>query len=151
MIDGKSTAAKIIPSYVAALALGALGLAFCLGAFRLGFWTDDGPGPGLLPVAVGALLIPLLIVGLREQVTESETPFEIKPLIAIGATAAYALIVPLTGFVPATLMLLMVWIGGLYRQSWSRAAVTSVCLTAGGILIFVVLLKVPLKLFPAIG
>src|SRR6187431_1804056 len=64
---------RIVPSYVAGLTLGVLGLVFCIGAFRLGFWTDDGPGPGLLPLVAGALLIPLIVVALREPEPQGDT------------------------------------------------------------------------------
>jgi lysylphosphatidylglycerol synthetase-like protein (DUF2156 family) len=131
--------------------LGALGLVFCIGAFRLGFWGDDGPGPGLLPLVAGALLIPLIVVALREPVPEGETAFRMPPLLAIGLALVYALVLSRTGFVPATLVLLVLWIRGFYRQSWLRAAICSVCLTAFGIFIFNVLLKVPMRLWPKLS
>jgi hypothetical protein len=142
---------RIVPSYAAGLMLGALGLVFCIGAFRLGFWGDDGPGPGLLPLVAGALLIPLIVVALREPVPEGETAFRMPPLLAIGLALVYALVLSRTGFVPATLVLLVLWIRGFYRQSWLRAAICSVCLTAFGIFIFNVLLKVPMRLWPKLS
>ena len=74
---------KIVPSYVAGLMLGLLGLVFCIGAFRLGFWGDDGPGPGLLPLVVGGLLLPMIGLAMREPIPEAETSFKAQPLLAI--------------------------------------------------------------------
>jgi putative tricarboxylic transport membrane protein len=142
---------RIVPSYVAGLMLGLLGLVFCIGAFRLGFWGDDGPGPGLLPLVAGALLIPLIVVALREPVPEGETAFRMQPLLAIVLALVYALVLSRTGFVPATLVMLVLWIRGFYRQSWLRAAICSVCLTAFGLFIFNVLLKVPMRLWPELS
>jgi putative tricarboxylic transport membrane protein len=139
---------RIIPSYVAGLMLGLLGLFFCIGAFRLGFWGDDGPGPGLLPLVVGALLIPMIVIVLREPIPADETPFKIQPLCAIALILAYAIVLPRAGFVPATLVMLALWVRGFYRQSWLRAVGCSVCLTGFGLLIFSVLLKVPMQMFP---
>jgi putative tricarboxylic transport membrane protein len=139
---------RIIPSYFAGVMLGVLGLMFCIGAFRLGFWGDDGPGPGLLPLVVGALLLPMIVIAMREPIPDGETSFKVPPLLAIGLMLAYALALPRVGFVPATLVMLALWIRGFYRQSWMRAVIGSVCLTAVGLFIFGVLLKVPMPLFP---
>jgi hypothetical protein len=142
---------KIVPSYVAGLLLGVLGLVFCIGAFKLGFWGDDGPGPGLLPLVAGALLVPLIIVALREPIPQGETSFKLQPLLAIGLALIYALVLSRTGFVPATLVMLALWIRGFYRQSWLRAAVVSVCLTTFGLFIFHILLKVPMRMWPELS
>ena len=104
---------KIVPSYFAGLLLGALGLVFCFGAFRLGFWVDDSPGPGLLPLVVGALMIPMIVIAMREPIPADETSFKIQPLVAIALILAYALILPRIGFVPATLIMLTLWISRL--------------------------------------
>ena len=139
---------RIVPSYVAGLMLGLLALVFCVGAFRLGFWGDDGPGPGLLPLVVGALLMPMIVIALREPIPEDESSFKISPLLAIALMLAYALALPRTGFVPATLVLLLLWVRGFYRESWFRAMACAVCLTALGLFIFSYLLKVPMPMFP---
>jgi putative tricarboxylic transport membrane protein len=139
---------RIVPSYFAGAMLGLLGLVFCIGAFRLGFWGDDGPGPGLLPFVVGALLLPMIVVAMREPVSDAETSFKIQPLLAIGLMLAYAIVLRRTGFVPATLVMLVLWVRGFYRQSWLRAVMCSVGLTGLGLLIFSHLLKVPMPMFP---
>jgi hypothetical protein len=139
---------KITPTYVAAAMLAALAILFCLGAFRLGFWVDDTPGPGLLPLVIGLLLLPLLFVALREPIPSGETPFRGSPLVAVLLTVIYALALPYTGFVPASVILLMIWIRLFYRQGWIGAVVCSTALTAAGVVIFNVLLKVPMLLFP---
>jgi putative tricarboxylic transport membrane protein len=138
---------RIVPSYVAGLLLGLLALVFCVGAFRLGFWGDDGPGPGLLPLVVGALLMPMIVIALREPIPEDESSFKIPPLLAIAMMLAYALALPRSGFVPATLVLLLLWVRGFYRQSWFRAVACAACLTALGLFIFSFLLKVPMPMF----
>lgn len=142
---------RIVPSYVAGLLLGVLGLVFCIGAFKLGFWVDDSPGPGLLPLVVGALLIPMIVIALLEPIPADETSFRIQPLLAIALILAYALVLPRIGFVPATLLMLALWIRGFYRQSWLRAAVCSVGLTGLGLFIFSFLLKVPMQMFPELS
>lgn len=139
---------KIAPTYVAAAMLAALAILFCAGAFKLGFWVDDTPGPGLLPLVIGLLLLPLLFVALREPIPKDETSFRGSPLVAIVFTVIYALALPHAGFVPASIILLLVWIRLFYRQGWVGAVICSTALTAAGVVIFNVLLKVPMLLFP---
>jgi len=148
MSDPERARIRIVPSYVAGLMLGLLALVFCVGAFRLGFWGDDGPGPGLLPLVVGALLLPMIVIALREPIPEDETSFKIPPLLAIALMLAYALALPRTGFVPATLVLLLLWVRGFYGQGWFRSLACSACLTALGLFIFSYLLRVPMPMFP---
>lgn len=142
---------KIVPTYVAGLLLAALGIAFCIGSFRLGFWVDDSPGPGLLPLVVGALLIPMTGTAIREPIPDDESSFKIQPLVAIALMLAYALVLPRTGFVPATVIMLVLWVRGFYRQSWVRAVICSICLTLLGFFIFSFLLKVPMPMFPELS
>lgn len=139
---------KIAPTYLAVGMLGALALIFGIGAFRLGFWVDDGPGPGLLPLVVSLLLVPMLVLVLREPLPSDEAGFGGGPLSAIVLVLIYAAILPRAGFVLSTLVMLLMWIRLFYRQSWFRSAVCSASLTVLGLVIFNVLLKVPMQLFP---
>ncbi len=139
---------KIVPTYVAGVLLAVLALVFCIGAFKLGFWTDDGPGSGLLPFAAGAILLPLIAIAMREPIPEEETAFKVEPLGAIVLITLFALVLPWAGFAPATFVTLALWIRLFHQQSWMRAAVCSVCLTVLGYVIFHVLLKIPMQMFP---
>lgn len=139
---------KIAPTYLAAGMLAALAALFGVGAFKLGFWVDDAPGPGLLPLVIALLLLPLLFVALREPIPSDETPFRGSPLVAVLLTVIYALVLPSAGFVPASIVLLLIWIRLFYGQAWVGAIICSTALTAAGVVIFNVLLKVPMPLFP---
>ena len=70
---------RLAPTHVGALMLGALVLVFGVGAFKLGFWMDEMPGPGLLPMAAAVLLVPTIAVMLREPAPAEETPFTLTP------------------------------------------------------------------------
>jgi hypothetical protein len=138
---------KIAPTYVAAAMLAALAILFGVGAFKLGFWVDDTPGPGLLPLVISLLLLPLLFVAMREPIPSDETSFKALPLVAVMLAIIYALTLPYVGFVPASVLMLVVWIRFFYGQGWFGAIICSTTLTAGGVVIFNVLLKVPMPLF----
>lgn len=140
---------RIVPTYLAVAMLGVLALIFGIGAFRLGFWGEDGPGAGLLPLAASCLLVLMLLLTLREPLPVDETGFAPEPLTAIVLSLAYAGILPYAGFVPSTLLMLFIWIRLFYRQGWFRSLVCSTGLTLLGLVIFNVLLKVPMQLFPS--
>lgn len=139
---------KVIPNYVGCALLAALALVFCIGAFDLGFWTDDGPGPGLLPFAAGIVLLPLLAVAMREPIPDDETSFKVEPLGAIVLMLLFAVALPWTGFAVATFVMLTLWIRLFHRQNWKRALACAAGLTVFGFVIFRILLKIPMQMFP---
>ena len=139
---------RVAATHVGALMLGALALVFGIGAFKIGFWMDEMPGPGLLPMAAAALLVPVIIVMLREPAPAEETPFTATPLLALAVMGVFGLLLPYAGVVLAVSALLIVWVRFFHRQSWLRAVTCSVCLTAAAVFIFGVLLAVPMQLRP---
>lgn len=140
---------RVAPTHVAALLLAALVLVFGTGAFKLGFWMDEMPGPGLLPMAAVALLVPVIVVMLREPAPAEETPFTLMPLVALAVMAVFGLLLSRLGVVLAVIALLIVWVRFFHQQSWVRAVTCSVCLTGGAVGIFAVLLEVRMQLLPA--
>ena len=138
----------LLPTPVATLLLAAVAVVFVVGARRLGFWTEDGPGPGLLPFAAGCLLLPLLLLALRERVPD-ETPFRAAPLGAICLTCLYAAALPYLGFAIATVLLIVTWVRLFHGQGWLRAVMLGIGLTAASTVLFAMLLKVPMPLLPA--
>lgn len=138
----------LFPTGVAVLLLAATAIVFMVGAARLGFWTDDGPGPGLLPFATALLLLPLLVITLRESSTGEER-FRATPIVAILLSCIYAAVLPYLGFLVPTLVLIVAWVRLFHAQGWLRAVALSIGLTAVGTFLFAVLLKVPMPLLPA--
>lgn len=137
----------LFPTPIATLLVAATALVFAVGGVRLGFWTVDGPGPGLVPFSAAVLLLLLLIMVFREGVA-GEEPFRATPLAAIVIISAYAVVLPYTGFVVPTMALVVIWARLFYRQSWTRAVALGLCLTLVGAALFSMLLKVPLPLAP---
>lgn len=96
-------------------------------------------------------MIPTIALALREPIPDDENSFKIQPLVAIALILAYALVLKRAGFVPATVIMLILWIRGFYHQSWLRAVICSVSLMLLGLFIFGYLLKVPMPLFPELS
>lgn len=140
----------LLPTPIVSLLLAAMALGFAVGSVRLGFWTFDGPGAGLVPFTAAVLLLPLLIMVLRER-SGAEDPFRAMPLGAVVIGCAYAALLPYAGFVLPTIVLVMVWARLFYEQSWTRAVALGLALTLVSALIFGTLLKVPLPLLPSLS
>lgn len=139
------------PTIIGAGMLAVLALVFGIGAFQLGFWVDDNPGPGVLPLIASGLLLPLAILSLRENVSEEAAGFEAGTFAAIGALIAYSCAVPSAGFVLPTVVLIFAWCHYFNGQPWLRSFVCSGALTLVGVVIFNLLLQVPFQLWPVLS
>jgi hypothetical protein len=129
--------------------LAALALAFGAGAFRLGFVAEGVPGPGLLPLATSALLLPLALRLLhRPHTLGGSAPLARTPLLALALLALYALALPRAGFVLPTLVLLAVWVRAFHGRSLAASAALSAAVTAGAVALFRAALGVLVPLWP---
>jgi hypothetical protein len=135
----------LTPTAIATGVLVAMGLVFAVGGLRLGLWTFDGPGPGLLPLGAATLLLVVLVPVVLTQPREAES-FRKEPLIAIGMCCLFAFLAPRIGVVIPCVLLVTLWVRFLHEQSWLRAGLVGAGLTAAGIGLFHVLLKVPMPL-----
>lgn len=137
----------LLPTKVTTLLVAVMAFGFALASVRVGFWTVDGPGPGLVPFTAAVVLLPLLIVVLRERAAPEE-PFRAIPIAGIAIGCAYAAVLPYAGFALPTVLLVVIWARVFYRQSWTRAAALGLALTLVSAVLFGKLLKVPLPLVP---
>lgn len=139
-----------LPLYVSCALLLVLAVVFGIGSMRLGLWQDGMPGPGLLP-GIGALLLAVLLALLVWRgalVPDEEFGFALRPFLAIGVLLVYAAVVPRTGFVPATVVMVTLWSHFFHEQGWLRSVVLAVVLVAACVLLFKTALEVPMPLFP---
>lgn len=135
------------PSRLAGLLLAALGIVFASGCVRLGLWVDGGPGPGLMPAVSSAALLVLLVPMLMEKPREDDVLCW-EPLLAAALGGAFVILAPRIGIgLPAAVMI-MLWVKVLHGQSWLRSLILGLSLTAVGLLIFHVALKVPMPILP---
>ncbi len=145
--DGRGGGVPAVP--VAAVFCALLALVFGLGAFKLGFWQEGVPGPGLLPFITSVALLPIALRLLFWPRTVPDAgPLRPMPLVALVVLAVYGVLVARLGFIGPSLVLLAVWRRAFHGGSWLAAAVTSVALVIGAVLLFRTLLGVPLPLWP---
>jgi hypothetical protein len=137
------------PINVAVVLIAIATIAFAVASWRIGFWTEDGPGPGLLPFAAACLVFPILFLILREQPDESER-FRRPPLLATLVLCGYAIVLPYLGFVIPTVALIAVWATIFEQQNILRGLLLGIFLVACGWVVFVYLLQIPMPLFPVL-
>ncbi|MCW5679973.1 MAG: tripartite tricarboxylate transporter TctB family protein [Xanthobacteraceae bacterium] len=122
-------------------------VAFGVASWRLGFWTDEGPGPGLLPFVTACIIFPILYLVLREKVDDGER-FDRNPLIAIILLCVYGVILPYVGFLIPTITFIVAWTTIFERKNILGGLLLSGFLVAFGWVLFVYLLRVPMPFLP---
>jgi putative tricarboxylic transport membrane protein len=126
------------------LALILVGGAFCISSIHLGLGKVNDPGPGLIPLGTGAILILFTLGSVAESCFKKEKADEVLfgnkrwPLVLgiIASIFIYASVLPYLGFLLATFLLL----AGLFRasgvKSWKGACTASLVTTGIAHLIF---------------
>jgi hypothetical protein len=125
------------------------GLYWMVAAVPYGFWQGFAPSTGFLPFCYGALLAVLAAVILAERLMRPENEEAArenprKPLTIVALVALAILGIEAAGFVPATLVLLVVLFVWVERLPLLPSAAIAVATTAGLHFLFRVWLGVPL-------
>ena len=122
-------------------------------ASRLDSWGWDGPGPGLVPQTLSALIGLLTLAVLawpghpQAEPEGGERPFANRTFLTYGAAMlGVALALPYLGFVLPMFVATTAMLRFGERTSWGQAALYGVLLTTGIVLVFGTALGVP---FPA--
>jgi hypothetical protein len=129
-----------------ALLLAAIGVLAALEAWRaMPLGTGDEPGPGLMPLVLAALLAGLALATVASRDWPRPAPVaRARTLAAAAVIAAWPLALPRLGFTLTTALGLLLLGRVIDEASWARLAVFAAVTTAGAVLLFRVLLRVPL-------
>lgn len=148
----------------AGLMFSAVGVAFALGAREYSLGTLGRMGPGFFPMVLGILLAVLgLVITVRALGAERSesgriTPIAWKPLLCIiGANIVFGILLgglpaiglPEMGFVFAIVALVFLSSAAGHQFKLRETALVAVALTVGGWVVFVELLDLPFRLWPA--
>ncbi|SFG14699.1 Tripartite tricarboxylate transporter TctB family protein [Desulfotomaculum arcticum] len=128
-----------------------------------------GPGPGDFPLLMGVLLLvlgvallvnagrkkaskaPVEVAEAQNEVVQSPDESGRPWIISVGGAVLllvlYLLLLPLLGFVPATLIFSMAYLVLLYGQRFIQSLAPTVCFTVLCYVLFQIVLKVPLPTF----
>ena len=138
-----------LPVRLSALLLLAVSLAFGIGSFRLGLWSQGIPGPGLTSFIGSLLLVPLSLRLLRAPVEgEDGEPLSVSALTGAIVFCLYVVALQFVGFALSTFVFLVVWARVLYRQTLTMSSFSAfgMCVAIG--VVFALLLSVPIQIWP---
>jgi hypothetical protein len=107
--------------------------------------TADEPGPGLMPLVLAGLLAALALAAAASRDWPRPGPVaRARTLAAAAVIAAWPLALPRLGFALTTGLGLLLLARVVDDAPWARLAVFAAATTAGAVLLFRVLLRVPL-------
>lgn len=142
---------RALPFRIGLIVPALLAAAFALGSFKLGFWVDGVPGPGVLPLVAAILLLLVIAVAwIGGPQDDDEQTYAPVAGVALLVILVYAGAAPYGGMVLATFALIAVWVRYLHAQTWLRAVAVAAGLVAANVLLFGFLLKVQLPLGPGL-
>ncbi len=125
-----------------------LGAYVLVSSWDLGLWTSLGPGPGLFPFAMGAVLVAMSLIWIVQEQRSPSTPREdvdrSQIAAVIGSLLVLGAVLPFLGFQVTLLLFLMYHLRIRARLGWAKSALISVIGSVGVFYLFTVGLKVSL-------
>jgi putative tricarboxylic transport membrane protein len=126
----------------------AIGAAGAVVSFAYGLGSLRQPGPGMWPfivsVVIAVLSAVLLVVGRGLHDSEAFTRSSVLPLMGLVTFVGFAIMLPLTGFEIPALLLCIIWLKFLGRETWRSTVVVSLVTVATFYFLFLYALRVPL-------
>ncbi len=120
----------------------ALSIVICWSADQLGRGSLQEPGPGFMPAIMGVLMFLLTIASIFEKTPPAaeRPPLSRETLIKLGLTVGslwlYAFLLPVIGFIPDTLILMMFLFSVIQKVRWPTALLASAISVAVCYLLF---------------
>ncbi|CAN7497109.1 tripartite tricarboxylate transporter TctB family protein [Pseudarthrobacter oxydans] len=152
------TVARVAPSVLAGIgAFAAVGVYVLISSVGLGLWTSLGPGPGLFPFAMGAVLAAMSAVWLLQELRRpSETAEGVDRALVIAVVASLvvlAAVMDLLGFQLSMFLFLMYHLKLRGRRAWPSSLVTALAGSVGAFYAFNYGLNValPVSAFPLLN
>jgi len=149
--------------FVAGTLFAAIGIVFAVGATRYPVGTSGRMGPGYFPLILGLLLAGLgsvvMIKALISRSDGEDTPgaWPWKPIVCIlGANILFGILIgglPSIGLPPMGLIAAIVGVTFVASAAgqgfkWGKVTLLALALTAGSYLIFILLLRLVLPIWP---
>lgn len=155
---GSLTQRALVP--LGQLGLAAVGFYVAVESVSLGLWTTLGPGPGLLPLILGAALFVLTAIWAFQAVVErrraavdeaAAEPLDRTYVIGVvGGLIVLAIAMPFVGFQISMAVFLFLELLILGRQRWWIAAAVAAAGSIGVFVLFdrVLAVQLPLSSLP---
>ena len=135
------SAARVAPSVLVGIgAFVAVGVYVLVSSLELGLWTSLGPGPGLFPFAMGAVLVSMSVVWLLQELRRpSETPDGVDRGLVIAVVvslAVLAAVMDLLGFQLSMFLFLMYHLKVRGRRTWVSSLIIALAGSVGAFYAF---------------
>lgn len=149
--------------FAAGIMFVAIGAAFAVGATRYSFGTTGRMGPGYFPLILGLLLAGLgSVVVIKALVSQSDDqrptdPWPWKPIVYIlGANILFGVLIgglpsiglPAMGLIAAIIVVTFVASLAGPTFDWRKVALLALTLAAGSYVVFILLLRLVLPVWP---
>jgi hypothetical protein len=149
--------------FVAGIMFAAIGVAFAVGATRYSVGTSGRMGPGYFPLILGLVLAGLgSVVMIKALISRSDAedapgPWPWKPIFFIlGANILFGILIgglpsiglPPMGLIAAIVVVTFVASAAGQEFSWGKVALLALALAAGSYLVFILLLRLVLPIWP---
>jgi hypothetical protein len=151
-------AARVAPSVMAGIgAFAAVGVYVLVSSIELGLWTSLGPGPGLFPFAMGAVLAAMAAVWLVQELRRpSKTVGGVDRGLVISVVLSLtilAAVMDLLGFQLSMFLFLMYHLKLRGRRTWISSLITALAGSVGAFYAFNYGLNValPVAVFPLLN
>ena len=149
---------RVAPSVLVGIgAFAAVGVYVLVSSLGLGLWTSLGPGPGLFPFAMGAVLAAMAVLWLLQELrSPSETAEGVdRGLVAavVLSLAILAAVMDLIGFQLSMFFFLLYHLKLRGRRAWVSSLVTALAGSVGAFYAFNYGLNVslPVSAFPLLN
>jgi putative tricarboxylic transport membrane protein len=117
------------------IVLAVLGAYVVVTSLDLGLWTSLGPGPGLFPFAMGALLVLLSVIWFfqeRKEATETAEPVDRGLVIAVVLSLLIlASVMNLLGFQVSMFLFLLYHLRFRSHRTWPSSLIVSLAGSVG--------------------
>jgi len=150
--------ARVAPSVLVGIAaFAAVGVYVLVSSIDLGLWTSLGPGPGLFPFAMGAVLASMALVWLVQELRRPSDTVEgvdrglvISVVLSLTVLAA---VMDLIGFQLSMFLFLMYHLKLRGRRTWISSLITALSGSVGAFYAFNYGLNVslPVSVFPLLN
>ena len=151
-------AARVAPSVLVGIgAFAAVGVYVLVSSIELGLWTSLGPGPGLFPFAMGAVLAAMAVVWLIQELRRPSDSVEGVDrglvLAVVLSLVILAAVMDLIGFQLSMFLFLMYHLKVRGRRTWISSLITALAGSVGAFYAFNYGLNVslPVSAFPLLN
>lgn len=150
--------ARVAPTVLAGIAaFAAVGVYVLVSSIELGLWTSLGPGPGLFPFAMGAVLAAMAVVWLVQELRRPSDAGEGVDrglvLAVVLSLTALAAVMDLIGFQLSMFLFLMYHLKVRGHRTWISSLITALAGSVGAFYAFNYGLNVtlPVSAFPLLN